>query len=312
MMLFKRVFSVVLVCIILLYFLPLIVEGLKPETARVRITEHGISTVKVMGHTMAYREAGSGYPVILVHGFSQSTLSWEKTMPALAAAGYHAYAIDLFGHGMSDKPYGVKYSPESYAQQVYEFMRAVRVPKANIVAHSMGGAVAMKFACDHPDMAHKMALIGSAGLPGQLKSSTLLGALKYPLIGEFLILFDFKPVIRKAHEDINVNGRIPVTDDYVRAFARASWTRGYDYTFLRLLRNFNAPEWDLAECMRSITKPVLILHGADDRLIEPEAARIMRGMLRNSRLVIIKKGPHALMETDAPAVNRNITDFFGE
>ncbi len=306
---FKRLFSILLVCFLVFYFVPLIIEGLKPETETIRARITGIRTAHVMGRTMAYEMKGSGYPVVLIHGFSHSALCWEKTIGALAGAGYKVYAIDLFGHGMSDKPYGIKYTLDLYARQVHDFMKETGIPRAHIVGHSMGGAVAIKFADLYPGMANRLVLIGSAGIRHGGRHNTLFSLLRYPLIGEFLINLDFKPVMRRALSEITLNNRMDITDEYLARYVLPTGTRGFNYTFLRILRNFDTPEWDASSSVARINNPSLIIHGIDDKLVDVSSAKMMHHVFKNSTLLLIRKGPHSVMETDPVPVNNAILQF---
>ncbi|RPI97451.1 MAG: alpha/beta hydrolase [Spirochaetales bacterium] len=305
----KKFITFITACLLVFYFVPLIVEGLKPTTDRLRagLTEH--DTISVLNYTMDYRTRGRGPAVILVHGFSQSILSWESNINALARAGYRVYAVDLFGHGMSDKPYGIRYSLDLYALQIREFMNALGIRRAHLAGHSMGGAVALRFSCLYPSMTNSLVLIASAGLRRERNDNLAFRLMRYPLLGEFIILFNFKPVVRLLNSAINTNGLIAVSDDYINRYIMPSRTRGYTYAFLRILRNFGTPPWEVEDCIAGITRPALILHGTDDRLVPASSGIRMHSLLPDSKLVMVSKGPHALMETHASLVNREIIDF---
>ena len=311
MKIFKRVFSILLVCFLVFYFVPLIVEGFKPSTEKVREKISWSGIVKVMNQDMAYLAQGSGSPIILVHGFGHSTLCWERNIKALSDAGYRVFAVDLFGHGLSDKPYGRKYSLELYAVQIREFMNAQRIKKASIAGHSMGGAVAMKFAYMFPERTERLVLIGSAGVY-KPDRNIIFRLLSYPLVGEFLIILNFKPVTRMILEELGFNRRIELSGDYLRRYTLPAGTRGYNYTFLRILRNFNTPEWSVEPLLDGIRHRALILHGGEDRIIPVSAAGELHKRLRNSRMLIVRDGPHSLMETHASEVNRAVIAFLSE
>jgi pyruvate dehydrogenase E2 component (dihydrolipoamide acetyltransferase) len=308
---FRKIATFIAACLLVFYLVPLIVEGLKPTTERMRANAMDLQTVQVLNHTMAYRTYGSGPDVILVHGFSHSTLCGEKNIGALVRAGYRVHAIDLFGHGMSDKPYGIRYSLDLYARQVREFMNALGITRAHLAGHSMGGAVALRFACEYPSMVRGLVLVGSAGLHHEPGGNLAFRLMRYPLIGEFLILFNFRPVVRLMNSTVNTNGLVPVSDEYLNRYITPSRTRGYTYAFLRILRNFGTPQWEVEDCISGTVTRSLILHGTGDRLVPAESARRMHDLLAGSRLVMVPGGPHALMETHAGLVNREMIAFLG-
>ncbi len=144
----KRATVVIILVILAIYFVPLVVEGFKNSSEEMRQHLPEIKTVKVLDeYATAYREYGpqNGYPVIMIHGFSHSMLCWHETIKPVADRGYHVYTIDLLGHGLSDKPYGIDYTIPLFTSQVYEFMKTKGIKKAVIMGHSMGGATAMRF-----------------------------------------------------------------------------------------------------------------------------------------------------------------------
>ncbi|HET9691348.1 MAG TPA: alpha/beta fold hydrolase [Acidimicrobiales bacterium] len=126
-----------------------------PEAAAVRhITIHG--------HRVAYRQAGAGPVVVLVHGIAESSLTFADVVPALAE--HHlVIAVDLLGHGASAKPRG-DYSLGAYASGVRDLLSALDHPSATVVGHSLGGGVAMQFAYQFPERCERLVLVSSGGL----------------------------------------------------------------------------------------------------------------------------------------------------
>ena len=91
------------------------------------------------GHTLRYVEAGSGPPLVLVHGWSHSAKLFEAQLAGLSDR-YRVIAIDQRGHGFSDKPnHGMRLS--RLAKDLHEFLNALNVREANILGHGMGAAV---------------------------------------------------------------------------------------------------------------------------------------------------------------------------
>ncbi len=307
--LYQAIVSAVVAGLLVFYLVPLIVEGLKPETGAVRAEATGFKTVVVLGHAMAYRDFGEGRPLILVHGFSHSTLCWERNIEPLVRAGFRVLAVDLFGHGLSDKPYGMKYTLRLYADQVLEFMRALRVRRAHLAGHSMGGAVVLKFASMYPASVDRIVLIGSAGARVDGGHGPLFAVLGFPLVGEFFLTLSCRPVVRRLFNRVNYNNTMNATGEYIRRYMLPFGTRGYSFAFLRILRNFGTVEWQVEGALRGIANPVLLIHGRADAIVPFQAARPLRESLENSELMAIAGGPHSVMETHAVAVNTAMVRF---
>ena len=126
--------------------------------------------VNVNGLTMCYIETGKGEKTILfIHGLGGSISNWEYNIDAFAAK-YHVIAIDLPGHGNSDKP-ELPYSVKLDADYVYRFMKEKNIEKAVLVGHSMGGQIATLVSLAHPEMVEKLVLAAPSGADVYLPST---------------------------------------------------------------------------------------------------------------------------------------------
>src|SRR3954465_4334326 len=97
--------------------------------------------IKLHGHQVSYRCGGDGPLLVLIHGITSSSASWEPVLPELAEH-FTVLAPDLLGHGQSAKPAG-DYSLGSHACLVRDLLLALGHDHATVVGHSLGGGVAM-------------------------------------------------------------------------------------------------------------------------------------------------------------------------
>jgi pimeloyl-ACP methyl ester carboxylesterase len=125
------------------------------------------------GHRVIYRMAGSGSPVVLIHGMVNSSRHWEPVALRLAEE-YTVIAPDLIGHGDSAAVRG-DYSLGAHASSIRDLLAALGVERATIVGHSLGGGIAMQFFYQFPQRTERLALISSGGL-GREVSPLLRGA----------------------------------------------------------------------------------------------------------------------------------------
>src|SRR5712671_5809547 len=118
---------------------------------------------EVDGVRVHFQEAGNAAnpAVVLIHGFSSSTLVWSKVFPRLADAGFRVIALDLLGYGYSGKPRYGEYTIESQARMVAGLLETLGIERANIVGSSYGGAVAATCALDYPKRVRKLVLVGA-------------------------------------------------------------------------------------------------------------------------------------------------------
>jgi pimeloyl-ACP methyl ester carboxylesterase len=148
-----------------------------PETGENELTLHG--------HRVRYLMAGSGPPVVLIHGITSSADTWKPAMAALARE-HTLIAPDLLGHGASAKPRG-DYSLGAYASGVRDLLAALGHDRVTVVGHSLGGGVAMQFAYQFPERTERLVLVSSGGLGREvnllLRAAALPGAeLVLPLL----------------------------------------------------------------------------------------------------------------------------------
>src|SRR3954469_3242341 len=150
-----------------------------------------IREISLHGHRVSYRTGGQGPLLVLIHGITSSSASWEPVLPALAER-FTVLAPDLLGHGQSDKPSG-DYSLGSHACLVRDIMLALGHGPATIAGHSLGGGIAMQIGYQFPELMQRLVLVSSGGLGREvsifLRAVTLPGAeLVLPLIASQPVL----------------------------------------------------------------------------------------------------------------------------
>ena len=130
----------------------------------------------VNGIRLYYRRAGEGPPVVLLHGFPETSYAWRKIMPILAG-NYTVIAPDLRGCGASDRP-ETGYDKRTVASDIHELARQLNLGPINLVTHDVGMMVGYAYACAYPDEVSRLVLM-EAALPG-LGLEELYDAAKYP------------------------------------------------------------------------------------------------------------------------------------
>jgi pimeloyl-ACP methyl ester carboxylesterase len=157
--------------------------------------------ISLHGNRVTYLTGGDGPVLVLIHGITSSSASWEPVLPLLAER-FTVLAPDLLGHGRSDKPAG-DYSLGSHACIVRDLMLALEHDSGTIVGHSLGGGIAMQLAYQFPELMDRLVLVSSGGLGREvslfLRAVTLPGAeLVLPLIASQTVLNAGGAVARAA------------------------------------------------------------------------------------------------------------------
>jgi pimeloyl-ACP methyl ester carboxylesterase len=294
-----RVFAVVVVLAVVagcaFYFYPL---WFSDQHIRLRLWREGVRSEYAMvdGYRIHYFEAlpplgETGTPLVLVHGLGARGEDWGVMMPALAAQGFHVYALDLLGYGRSPRP-DVSYSISMEETVVVEFMQAVHVTRADVGGWSMGGWISMKLALDHPEMVDRLMVYDSAGIyfpatfgPELFTPSDTAGVRKLVAIltpkPVDMPEFAARAALRKLQKNAWVLNR-----------STASMLNGRDLLDFRL---------------HNIRQPMLIVWGAQDELIPLSAGEAMHKSVPQSVLAIVQGCGHlAPAECSKPVIESTV------
>ncbi len=149
--------------------------------------DHEKKFVNVNGINTCYIEAGSGDPLILIHGGGAGANSygnWFRCMP-LFVRNFRVIAVDMMGFGSTDAPDPAtcEYSQKNRCEHIAGFIRALGLQRATLVGNSMGGATAIGIAVEYPELVDKLVLMGSAGLNSEI-TPALMPVLNYDFTKE--------------------------------------------------------------------------------------------------------------------------------
>ncbi|HEY5884107.1 MAG TPA: alpha/beta hydrolase [Pyrinomonadaceae bacterium] len=187
------------------YFLLALLLSMSTVSVRAGTPEPRHSEVQLgTGVRLHYVEQGNakGPAVILLHGYSDSWVSWGQVLP-LIDKKYHVYVPDLRGHGDSDRP-ASGYTFPDFAADIVAFMDAKGIKKATIVGHSMGSFVAQHVAAMAPDRVEKLVLVGSAPAVSNGEVSQLqveVNALTDPVPLKFVTEFQKSVITRPVPDE---------------------------------------------------------------------------------------------------------------
>jgi pimeloyl-ACP methyl ester carboxylesterase len=206
--------------------------------------------------------------IVLIHCFTCAIDWWDGVLPRLQAT-HRVVAVDLLGHGGSEKP-GSGYTIPHQADVVAEALDRLGVEGAEIVGHSLGGTVAVALAERHRDLASRVVIIDTAAGHHSRGSLGFIAGLAFrPVIGE--AFWSIKPdfATRKGLEVAFAPG-FEVPDEFVDDVNRMTYT-AYDES--PSASGDYADEEPLDERIRAAGLPLMVLMGAEEQIIDdPEAA----------------------------------------
>ncbi|MBI4809775.1 MAG: alpha/beta hydrolase [Nitrosomonadales bacterium] len=244
----------------------------------------------------ANREARIG--VILIHGLGGSTEDWKNTLPALAK-DFHVLAFDLPGFGKSDKG-SQEYSPTRYARLAHFLAdRYFHDKTYHIVGHSMGGAIALRFAAQRPLRFRRLVLIDAAGiLHPQVISKFQAGSMLERTSGVKQTRGFAERLSGKILEQVD---KLPISpiDIANSALGRDQVLQGGPEKIAAL----ELAGEDFSYAVTSVTEPTLILWGDDDLTVPQRTGKVLAGRMPHARLEIIADAGHEPMQDQIEQTN---------
>jgi pimeloyl-ACP methyl ester carboxylesterase len=252
----------------------------------------------IHGRRVAYRLAGDGPAIVLLHGITSSSESWREVGTELAKR-YTVLAPDLIGHGESAKPRG-DYSMGAFASGIRDLAVVLGIGPATIVGHSLGGGIAMQFAYQFPERTERLALISSGGLGSDvhllLRAATLPGSeWVLPLLASQPVLA-VGSTIARGLQRLGINfgsderemarGHASLNDAETRDAFIQAMRASLDLTGQRVQGN--------DRLYLATQLPLLIVWGARDRIIPLEHGRRAHALVPGSRFEVFERAGHFL------------------
>jgi pyruvate dehydrogenase E2 component (dihydrolipoamide acetyltransferase) len=237
----------------------------------------GIRTRRVAlsdGVALRIVEAGdeSDQPVLLVHGWGASLYMWRGWLAPLVAAGFRAIAVDLPGHGLSDKPHDHgRYTLDRMTSSLQELIRLERLRAPHVVAQSMGGTIALELASRREPPIGRLALVNPACF-GVVQNLSLARHASPAAMEAVLERIVPRWVVARAHRRVYGDPSL-ITDADIDQYWAPSQFPGYARAMRRLVHEFTwkrPPVQAMTERLRALqgaASPPLVVLGTRDRLV---------------------------------------------
>jgi pimeloyl-ACP methyl ester carboxylesterase len=258
--------------------------------------EMPLRTVTIDGNRIAYRLAGSGPVLLLVHGLAGSSETWKHVMPALAER-FTVVAPDLLGQGESDKP-GGDYSLEVHADTLDKLMDTLACGRATVVGQSLGGGVSLQLAYDHPERCERLVLVDSGGLGREL--TIYLRLLSLPVLEPIFPIFCSRWLENAGNriaswlEHSGVHSR-PAAQEIWRSYCSLT-DAAKRHAFFQSVRgviDFRGQSVSALDRLHAATQlPTLIVWGAQDPFIPASHAVVAHEAIAGSRIEIFEGVGH--------------------
>ncbi len=285
-----------------------------------------VKYVAVNGIRTRYLEAGSGEPLLLVHGgdfggYPACANDWDLNIESLARS-FHVYAIDKIGAGFTDNPKSdQEYVIGTAVRHAYDFLKTMKISSAHLVGHSRGGYAVLRLALEHPELVKTLVIVDSNTI--MVKHS--------PIYREWARLASLINDTRDKQRYLvaaNSFGNKHITDSYTEVLveiaklpktreAAAKMKAGLSSQFVKdlIIRQQETHEWIRAGKLKA---PTLLVWGANDpsaefdpvgldlmRLIFPAAPRSQMHILNQAGHYCYREQPEAFVATVTSFIKSN-------
>jgi pimeloyl-ACP methyl ester carboxylesterase len=269
--------------------------------------------IQLHGRRVIYRVAGSGPPVVLIHGMLNSSIHWRAVARRLAER-YTVIAPDLIGHGDSAAPRG-DYSLGAHAASIRDLLAAIGVEQATIVGHSLGGGVAMQFFYQFPQRVERLALISSGGLGREV--GPMLRSAALPGVSGLLSLTIHPRVLgalwatgaRMRERGIGAGEYVQAIGRALRPLENADARQAFLHTLRSVIdfRGQRVSATDRLYLLESV--PTLVLWGERDHTIPLEHGRSAHEAIPGSHFRTLAKAAHFPHLDDPDGVAEALLEF---
>jgi pimeloyl-ACP methyl ester carboxylesterase len=240
-------------------------------------------------------------PILLIHGFASSSYTFRRIIPLLQKQ-FSIIAVDLPGFGRSEKSTSFIYSTNNYAKLMFTCMDKFNVKHTHIIAHSMGGQIALHMARISPERIKKLVLLNSSGY--------LRRAKRLAVYSSYLPLFDkviYSYIHRKTVHDYLQNtffNKQLINEELMNEFSRPLTEKNFYKSLIRLLRH---REGDLSSNqLKEINAPTLLIWGEEDRVVPIRIGQRLANDLPDAKFIAYEKTGHFITEEKPNQIFNNI------
>ncbi len=264
-------------------------EDAVKEAARLRSAVRVLKTEHESAR-MHYLESGKGEALILIHTAGQSLFTFRSIFHKLAMV-YHVYAVDLMGHGYSERPEFFDHSSASHAESIIAFMDALGIERAHLVGFSMGALYALEAARRYPEQVMSVTALSPGGVTSSMPLAVRM--MESALFGGIASrLFRVRTVEKLLDDclfDHTVIGPHEV-EQYYKCACDQEARRAIKLTVS------SAGEKELMETLSEIKTPVLVVSSDKDRWHSLEHGEAYANAIENAQFVRVRNAGHLLHE----------------
>jgi pimeloyl-ACP methyl ester carboxylesterase len=264
------------------------------------------------GYRMRYFTAGSGPPLLLLHGLLGYSFSWRFALPALAKKAT-VYAVDMPGAGFSDRPPDANGNFRAHAERLLRFLDNIGIDSCDLLGTSHGGAIAMRTAALAPERVRSLILVAPVN-PWSAHGRRLAPFLSSAVVSWLLLRCEpglgivHDTLLRRLYGDPR-----RIADGTLAGYSTAFRIPGTLNYGLGVVRSWNSDLADLESALPRITNiPTLLLWGSKDTAVSPDSAERLRQAFKNCEVETFDGVGHLPYEEVPERFNSSVIKFLSK
>ncbi|MGE0637034.1 MAG: alpha/beta fold hydrolase [Bacteroidia bacterium] len=273
------------------------------ETLKKKYCNEQSKFIEINGQQIHYRDEGSGYPLVLVHGTSSSLHTWDAWVNELKD-DFRVIRMDIPAFGITGETKERNYTIENYVKFIDDFTTALGVDTFYLAGNSLGGEITWNYAYTHPERVKKMILIDAAGYKRTGPTPLAFIIAKNNVLNKVMKKVTPKRIIEKSMHDIYYDDS-KVTDSVVTHYFEMLLRPGNRQAFADRVKVI---KYEAEEKVNKIKTPTLIQWGKYDTWIVPEDAERFKKDIVGSEVKYYEAG-HVPMEELPEETAKDAKDF---
>lgn len=273
--------------------------------------------IEVKGNKVFYRQAGSGDPIVLLHGFPTSSYDWRKLLAPLSKFG-KVIAPDLYGFGYSDLPIGDEPTAAKLFPFLDDFASSMKIQRFRLVGCDWGGGIAAAYAVNFPASISKLVLMNMTVYPNWgehfQKSRAYSQVRRMASSGFYRIVARALLTPKQVRRMISPKSEFVISDEELRQYVFFVKRAIGEMAKLYSKESAQAVQESMAGVrskLRGFEVPTLLLWSENDPYVPPENGKRLNQDIQGSKLVILENTGHFIMEERPQQVIEALSIFLG-
>ncbi|PTM02228.1 MAG: alpha/beta hydrolase [Candidatus Arcticimaribacter sp.] len=261
------------------------------ETLKEQYTDSNSQFISVDGLEVHYKDEGSGFPIVLLHGTSASLHTWDAWTEELIK-NYRVIRMDLPAFGITGPNATNQYDLETYNRFLEAFINQLEVDNFVLAGNSLGGSIGWHYASDHQEQVQQLILLDPAGFPSEKERPLIFRLAEIPVVNQLLKHITPRSFVKDNLKEVYFDDS-KISEALIDRYHQMILREGSRTAFIE---RANLEGQDDTDRLSLVQAPTLIIWGEDDLWIPVgNAAKFMK-KLANSSLIVMKETGHVPME----------------